>query len=67
MPGQNSRLRRGEHIAPLAGAQNRPHLWVGDLPAEFPTRSEARRVADRVGGVAYKSPRSSHFLVKFEQ
>lgn len=67
MPGQNNGLRRGEHIAPLKGAKNRPHLWFGEIPAEFSTLSEAKRVADRVGGAAYKSPRSAHFLIKFDR
>jgi hypothetical protein len=66
MPGPSKGgLKQNEHIRPLAGARNIPHLWIGKQPAEFLTKSDARKVADRVGGEAYENPRSRLFLVRF--
>jgi hypothetical protein len=63
----NGGLQRGEYIAPLKAAKNVPHLCRDDGPVEFNSHESAKKVADRVGGVAYKSSGHAHYLVKFEQ
>jgi len=67
MHGHSSRLLRGEFIAPVKGAKNIPHLCREDGPVEFTLKDSAKKAANRVGGVAYKSPTGSHWLVKFER
>ena len=67
MRGHSSRLKKGEFIAPVKGAKNVPHLCREDGPIEFILHDSAKKAANRVGGVAYKSPTGSHYLVKFER
>lgn len=55
-------LQAGESVKASLGV---PHLAKNGFTRVFANRTQAEKAAERTGGVAYQSPLSNRFLVKF--